>query len=68
MYDVITLEIINFGRLIETCPRPFSKKSEFSISLDQQSEILYSLSLLLSSQGLPKYIEAKVLAICFNLI
>ena len=30
----------------KTSPRPFSKKSKLSISLDQQSEALYSLLLL----------------------
>ena len=30
----------------ETSPRPFSKNSKLSISLDQQSEILYNLLLL----------------------
>ena len=30
----------------ETIPRPFSKKSKLNISLDQQSEMLYSLFLL----------------------
>ena len=30
----------------ETIPRPFSKKSKLSISLDQQSEVLYSFYLL----------------------
>ena len=30
----------------EPSPRPFSKKSKLSISLDQQGEILYSLLLL----------------------
>ena len=30
----------------ETIPRPFSKKSKLSISLDQQSQMLYSLFLL----------------------
>ena len=30
----------------ETIPRPFSKKSKLSISLDQQSKVLYSLFLL----------------------
>ena len=29
-----------------TSPRPFSKKSKLSISLDQQSKVLYSLFLL----------------------
>ena len=32
----------------ETIPRPFSKKSKFSISLDQYSKVLYILSLLFS--------------------
>ena len=27
----------------ETCPRPFSEKLEFRISLDQWSKVLYSL-------------------------
>ena len=30
----------------ETTPRPFSKKSKLSISLDQYSKLLYSLFLL----------------------
>ena len=30
----------------ETIPRPFSKKSKFSKSLDQQSKVSYSLLLL----------------------
>ena len=30
----------------ETIPRPFSKKSKLSISLDQHSKVLYSLFLL----------------------
>ena len=30
----------------ETIPRPFSKKSNLSISLDQQSKVLHSLFLL----------------------
>ena len=46
IYDVITLETVKFGLLIETCPRFFSKKSKFNISLNQQSKILYSFSLL----------------------
>ena len=31
----------------ETIPRPFSKKSELSISLDQYSKVLYILFLLI---------------------
>ena len=34
---------INYG--VKTSPRPFSKKSKLSISLDQQSNVLYSLLL-----------------------
>ena len=34
---------INYG--VETIPRPFSKKTKLSISLDQQSNVLYSLLL-----------------------
>ena len=30
----------------ETIPRPFSKKSKLSISLDQQAKVLYGLFLL----------------------
>ena len=30
----------------ETIPRPFSKKSKFSVSLDRKSKVLYSLFLL----------------------
>ena len=32
----------------ETSPRPFSKKSKLSISLDQYSKVLYILFLLLA--------------------
>ena len=48
-----TLEVVPLESLVvskwsggETSPRPFSKKSKLSSSLDQQSEILYSLHLL----------------------
>ena len=37
-------------------PRLFSKKSKLSISLDQQSKVLYSFIFLCPSQGLSKYI------------
>ena len=30
----------------KACPRPFCKKSKLSISLDQQTEIIYNLFLL----------------------
>ena len=40
----------------ETIPRPFSKKSELSISLDQWSEVLYSLFLL--------YAKLRAIEIC----
>ena len=40
------LEKIFIKSVGETSPRPFSKKSKLSIFLDQQSEVLQSLSLL----------------------
>ena len=43
-------------------------KSKLNISLDQQSEVSYSLFFIVSvSQGMPKHIETKVLisGICF---
>ena len=53
----------------EVGPRAFCKKSKLSISLDQQSKILYSLfSLLCPSRGLPKYIKTKVLTTYVYLI
>ena len=51
----------------ETVPRPFSQKSKLSISLDQQSKVLYSFFCMLS-WGLSKCIETKVQTICFYLI
>ena len=45
----------------ETIPRPFSKKSKLSISLDQYSKILYILFLVFAKLGLSK-------ATCFYLI
>ena len=47
----------------ETSPRSIQPK--LSHSLDQQSEILRDLCLFISSRGLPKYIETKVLTTCF---
>ena len=52
----------------EASPRPFSEKLKLSISLDQLSEVRYSLFLLYGSSGLSKYIETKLQATCFNLI
>ena len=40
---------------VETSPRPFYKKSKLNISLDKQSDMLYSL-FLLDVLGLPKFI------------
>ena len=49
-----------YGR--ETFTGPFSKNSKSNLSLDQQSETLYSLPFIMSPSGrLPKYIEIKVL-------
>ena len=42
----IFLEKLYTKYVEETIPRSFSKKSNLSISLDQQSKVLYSLSLL----------------------
>ena len=39
-----------------TIPRPFSKKSKYSISLDQQSKVLYSLFSL--------YAKLRAIEIC----
>ena len=48
---------------------PFLKNSKLSISLDQQSELLYSLFLLyLLIVSYRKYLEIKVQATCFHLI
>ena len=44
----------------------FLKKLKLRISLDQQPEAWYSLLFAVCpSQGLPKYIETKVLTNCF---
>ena len=51
----------------DTISKPFSKKEILSISLDQQSKVLYSLFVMLS-WGLSKYIEAKLETTCFYLI
>ena len=42
----------------ETIARPFSKKTKLSISLDQQSKVLYSFFLL--------YAKLRPIAICGN--
>ena len=42
----IFLEKLYTKYVEETIPRSFSKKSNLSISLDQQSKVLYSLFLL----------------------
>ena len=48
---------------------PFLKNSKLSISLDQQSELLYSLFLLyLLIVSYRKYLEIKVQTTCFHLI
>ena len=50
----------------ETIPTRFSKKSRLSISLDQQSKVLYSTYCILIC-GLSKYSETKLQTICFYL-
>ena len=54
----------------EASPRPFYKKPKFSISLDQQYEIIKTLFLLYVQAEVYQnnYIETKVLTNCFYLI
>ena len=53
----------------ETTPRPFSKNSKLSISLDQQSEVLYSLfSLYVQVEDHQNILELKMLTTCFYLV
>ena len=51
----------------DASPRPLYKNSKLSIYLDQQSKMLQSVFILCPSQGLPKYIEIKVLTTHFIL-
>ena len=53
---------------VESIPRPFSKKSKLSISLDQLPKVLYSLFYCMPSLELSKYIETKLQTTCFYLI
>ena len=57
---------IKFG--VDPNPRPFSKKSNLSISLDQQSKFSNSLLLLYVQFEEYQYIETKILSTCFYLI
>ena len=43
----------------ETIPRPLSEKSKLSISLDEQSKVLYGLFLLYDTLRAIKYIDTK---------
>ena len=52
----------------ETIPRRFSKRLKLSISLDQQSKVLYSLFLSYAQLRTSKYTETKLQTICFYLI
>ena len=52
----------------EASPRPFYKKSKLSLSLDQQSEMIYSFSIAFPSRGPPNNIKTEVLTTCFYLI
>ena len=52
----------------ETSPRPFSKKLKLSVSLDQWSEVLYSLLLLHGKLRITEHIETKRQTTCFQLI
>ena len=53
----------------ETSSRTFSKKSNLSLFLNQQLEILYSLCFIKwLSPELPEYIETKVFSFAFTLL
>ena len=52
----------------ETIPRPFSKKSKLSVSLDQYSKVVYSLFLLYAKLKTVKMIKTKLQTTCFYLI
>ena len=53
---------------VKTSNRTFFKKSKLSISLDQYSEVLYSLFFFAYPiGGQQKYIEIMVLTTCFSL-
>ena len=52
----------------ETSPRPFSEKLKLSISLDQNSKVLYSFFNCMPSCGLSKYNKNKLQTTCFYLI
>ena len=43
----------------QTIPSPFGKKSKFSIYLDQESKVIYSLFCCMLSWLLSKYIETE---------
>ena len=53
----------------ETSPRPFSEKLKLSISLDQQSKVLYSLFLLyVQVEGCRNILKLSCRPTCFYLI
>ena len=52
----------------EAVPRPFYKKSKFSMALDQQSEFLKFVFIVCPSRGQTKYIKTEVLIVCFYLL
>ena len=62
-YDMDMVEkLIEYGG--ETGPRPFSKKSKLSKSLDRLPEILKLVFIVCQSRGKPKYIATEVLTTC----
>ena len=65
-FFIICFQCTKYGK--ETIPRPFSKKSKLSISLDQYSKVLSILFYCLPSWGLFKMIETKLQTTCFYLI
>ena len=53
----------------ETSPRPFSKKSKLSLSLEEQCNVLLEFVFIACpSGGLSKYIKTKGQTTCFYLL
>ena len=51
----------------ETIPRPFSKKSKLSVSLDQQSKVLYNLFFIISQvEGYRNILKLSCRPLAFN--
>ena len=52
----------------ETSPRPYFKRSNLKIALDQQSNFTQFVFIVCPSRELPKYIETMILTTWFYLI